>query len=140
MNIQLLKDILGSLDDTLQAANSRNASTEIRKLELLFPEADETSAIAAITEIERQLSNEKVEIRDSYADRLNVAGTSKDRFSRVLADLTADRLMGQEDLGVIATAYIGASKRWKSRCAVLQSIEEKFNERAYLESKMRLLG
>ena len=57
-----------------------------------------------------------------------------------MADLTADRRMDTSDLSIIATAYIGTCKHWKNRRAALLSIQEKFSERAFLESKMQLLS
>jgi type IV secretory pathway VirJ component len=140
MNIQSLKDVLASLSDALEAAKAKNASSEIKEIASLFPEGSETSALDAITAIEGRLENEKAEARDSYANRLKAAGTSKDAFSKVLAELNADKVMDRDDISSIAEAYIGAGKRWRSRRAVLQSIQEKFSERVYLESKMRLLG
>lgn len=83
---------------------------------------------------------QKAHIREHYLVLLRAAGTSKLSFAKTMADLTANRRMDISDLSMIATAYIGASKRWKNRRAALLSIQEKFSERAFLESKIQLLN
>jgi hypothetical protein len=139
MNIQNLKSVILSLSDTLRAAGASAAATDLRKLETAFSECPDSSAISAVVAIETQLNKQIVEKRVHYVVKLKASGTNKAEFEQIAMELSGDRLMELDDVAAIAADYIGASKRWRSKPAVMQSIKEKFSERAYLESKMRLL-
>ena len=138
MDVKSLRTTLLSLADALNAAKSR-ASTDIQNLESVFIEEPGASALASVDKISLLLKENKQSRIDQYLLSLQDSGTDKDLFLKVFEALDRDKLIDIEDTVFIARNYIGIAKKWRTKRAVLRSIREKFNERAYLESKMELL-
>ena len=47
--------------------------------------------------------------------------------------------MGKDDVDAIAHAFTGGRVKWSSRKAAVEAIRKKFAERAYQQSKMRIV-
>jgi hypothetical protein len=74
-----------------------------------------------------------------YVERLNHAGTDNVVFEPVVAGLAADKSINKDDMDVIAHNYTLGRRKWKNRKAALDAIRDRFNERAYHASKMKIV-
>ncbi len=64
----------------------------------------------------------------SYGNRFVRAGTDREAFERVLAELNADGTLVAGDVIAIAQLYIGGGKRATSKKAALSAISKRFVE------------
>jgi hypothetical protein len=77
--------------------------------------------------------------REAYVKRLLEAGTDKSSFEAIFVELKNDRRVLKEGADAIAHEYTKGRRKWSNRKAALDAIRKKFVERAYQESKMRIV-
>lgn len=139
MTVKAVKETIADAAAVVEAASSGAAADEIRDAGALLGEDAERPAAEAIAELEQLLGQQRRELIVSYAERLRQAGTDEAAFGVVEQALEADALMGRSDVEAIAHAYCQGRSKWPSRKAALKAIRTKFTERAYNESKMRIV-
>lgn len=139
MNLKRLRDIIADVAGIVGASGARQSAEDVRALTQALDGPDERAADEAIDELESLISQEERLRREAHIKRLLEAGTDKSSFEAVFAELKNDRRVLKEDADAIAHAYTKGRKKWPSRKAALDAIRKKFVERAYQESKMRIV-
>jgi hypothetical protein len=139
MNLKRLRDIIADVADLVGASGTKRSADDVRALAQVLHGPDGRSADESIDELEDLISEEERLARESYVKRLLGAGTDKSSFEPVYAELKNDRCILKEDADAIAHDYTKGRKSWPSRKAALDAIRKKFVERAYQESKMRIV-
>jgi hypothetical protein len=77
---------------------------------------------------------------ERYIEDLREATHSFDSFLPVFKSLKADKAIGKEEMDRIAHGYIGGRLAYKSRKAALDAIFDRFEERVYQASKLRVVA
>ncbi len=139
MIVKKLLDSLTGIASLLDAAGSKKVAADVRSSTQLFPSKTGGNADHALAELRELLSQEKATLVSAYVARLGEAGTEDAAFNAVYADLSADKMIGKDEADAIAHAYTGGRKSWPSRKAAVDAIRKKFVERAYQESKMKVV-
>lgn len=139
MIVKKLLDSLTGIASLLDAAGSKKVAADVRSSTQLFPANTAGNADQALAELRELLSQEKAALVQTYVARLNEAGTADEAFNSVYADLSADKLIGKNEADAVAHEYTGGRTSWPSRKAAVDAIRKKFVERAYQESKMKVV-
>lgn len=91
------------------------------------------------------LGSEKRLLRENHVKHLLEAGTNKSPFDIAHGALDKDKSVDKELADAIAHDYINtardinARKSWKTRKAAIDAIRNKFEERAYQQSKIQIV-
>ena len=139
MNVKKLLDSLTGIAGVLNAAGARRAANDVTSVKGLLPNDEQRDAKEALDDLRNLLEQEKRSNVSAYVKRLNEALTDEALFDCVHSDLAADKAIGKDEADDIAHEYTGGRKKWASRKAALEAIRKKFVERAYQESKMKIV-
>jgi hypothetical protein len=120
-------DVPPDLHDDLAAAALRRADD---------PEAPSPEAVAAVHE-PIVAAPEPTAEPATPADRLKAAGSDREAFNAVRADLTK---MSKDELNAIQHEYIGGRETWPTKREALTAIENHFRAREYEATKMVQVG
>jgi len=139
MTLRDLQNTLSDLARFANAAGGKKGGADLRLISGILTGDDDLPAEKAVEELSSLIEEFKQEIREAYTERLTLAATSFDQFEPVLAELAANKLMEKDDTDKIAHAYIGARPKYKNRKAALDAIKDRFEERVYQASKMKIV-
>jgi hypothetical protein len=139
MTLRDLQNTLADLARFADASGGKKGGADIRTISGLLAGGGDLPAEKAIEELSSLIEEFKQEIRQAYTERLTLAATRFDEFEPVFAELTANKLMDKDDMDKIAHAYIGARATYRSRKAALDAIKDRFEERVYQASKMKIV-
>jgi hypothetical protein len=139
MIVKKLIESLFGIASVLDAAGSKKVATDVRSAVKLVSADPDADAHMALAELRQILSQEKASLAADYVLLLNEAGTDEATFGDVHARLSADKLIGKDEADAVAHRYTGGRKQWPSRKAAVDAIRKKFVERAYQESKMKVV-
>jgi len=139
MTLRDLRNTLADLARFADAAGGRKGGADLRAISGLLTGNDDLPAEKAVEELSLLIEEFKHEIRQMYIERLTLAATSFDQFEPVFAELAANKLMDKDDVDKIAYAYIGARTKYRNRKAALDAVKDRFEERVYQASKMKIV-
>ncbi len=140
MQLKKLKDAILGTAEVIEASGSRASANDVRKIVDVLGDQDDQSCDAALEELKLLLDKEKQNLTASYIQKLLDAGTDLSAFSKVHKELSKDKNILKADVDQIMLEYAGGGReKWPSRKAGIDAIKKKFNERAYRESKMKIV-
>jgi hypothetical protein len=139
MTLRDLQNALSDLARFADAAGGRKGGADLRAISEVLKGDGDLSAETSIEELSSLIEELKEELRQSYAKRLAEATPSFDRFEPVFAELTANKAVDKDDMDKIAYAYIGARTKYRNRKAALDAIKDRFEERVYQASKLKIV-
>ena len=139
MNVKQLLASLQGLAGVIEAAGAKKHASDLKSLEQIFDGQEDLEVGVALAELEKLLGDDKQRMRDEYLNRLVAAKTDEASFKAVHIEIERDQRVSKEDADAIAHSYTGGRRKWASRKASIEAIEKKFVERAYQESKMRIV-
>jgi hypothetical protein len=141
MKLTNFKLSLLNLGAVARAAGGKAAAADLEKIvEVLDkPGDDTTSAADFLKTLETRINASIADKRSQYIQDLHQAEGHAEKFERILQELSADCVMTKADIDIIAHGYTDGRKSWRSRAAGVEAIRTKFIERAYQESKMRII-
>ena len=139
MNIRKLLDTFDSVGAVVEAAGSKKAANGIRSLKGLFTGNLSRPADEGIDDLRGVLAADTLAARERHLKRLLEAKTDEALFRKAYEDVENDKRIAKDEMDAIAHNYTGGRRSWSSRRAALEAIRKKFVERAYQESKMRIV-
>jgi hypothetical protein len=139
MNLRSLRDALSDISALVRESGGKKSADEIAAIATLLEGEDTAPVGNAIENLAAKLENEKETLRQDYVQRLLESELDDQRFAEVYQTLSDDRRVGKEDVDAIANIYTKGRPKWGSRKAALAAIQDKFEERAYQRSKMKIV-
>ena len=139
MIVKKLLESLQGLASVIETAGAKKHAQGLENLKGLFEGQEHRDTDEAIADLRKLLDDEKQRARGDYLKRLVDAKTDEAAFKSVHGELGRDPTISKEDADEIAHSYTGGRKKWATRKASLDAIQKKFVERAYQESKMKIV-
>ena len=151
MKVLELRSVLEQLRRLYAAGGAKGADKDLATLSKALEGQDEKSVKELVADA-RQLidrpptksGGRKGKVNEgaieTYAQRLREAGTNKDEFYKVFAQLKMSEDVGVAEVDVIARRFTGYKAKYKKRQTALDDIEKVFIERARFENKIRAQG
>ena len=138
----LLKAFIDALDrlGSLIGTASKSSGSEIQSLRNLFVHSEDRPVSEALNDLRQVLDDQKASLQAKYVKRLRDAGTDETAFNSVMRDLEKEKHLDKEMTSAIAHAYTDGRKEWPTPKAAFKAIRKTFDQRAYQESKLRLIS
>jgi hypothetical protein len=138
----LLKAFIDALDHlgALIGTASKASGNEVRALKNLFDPGEGRPISEALDDLRQVLQSQRTAVQAKYIERLRGAGTDETAFNTVMRELEKEKHLDKEMASAIAHGYTDGRKEWPTAKAAFKAIRKTFDQRAYQESKLRLIG
>jgi hypothetical protein len=139
MDLRGLRNALSDISALVLESGGKKSANEIATIATLLEGDDNTPVVNAIENLTARLENEKETLRRDYVQQLLESEHDDQKFADSYQALSADRRAAKEDVDAIAHLYTSGRLKWNSRKAALAAIQDKYEERAYQRSKMKIV-
>jgi len=139
MSLKELRSALIDLASFAHAAGGARAAADIRKIEQILNGDESTSAATALEELSNLIAEHKATVQNEYIANLIESGADVTKFEEIHSLISQDERLDKADLDIIAHGYTRGRTKYKSRATALSSIRDRFEERAYQASKMKIV-
>jgi hypothetical protein len=145
VNVKSLREAIRTIVDFLEASGAGPRGKSLEAVNDLLEGHDGESLEGFLAGLRDRSKESKAracssvgndETVASYVQRLRAAGTDKNAFDQVFAELTKDKMVRKAEADAIAQAYTGGRPEWPTKRMALAAIATWFRGLAFDQTKM----